>query len=236
MHTSNYICHDGELELHGYLAKPETAEKRPAVLVVHDWTGRNEFACKKAEELAKKGYVGFAVDMYGEGRMGETLDEKKALMGPLIEDRRLLRQRIQAGLDAVVRMAEVDANRIVVIGFCFGGLCALDLARTGAPIKGVVSFHGLLNKPDDIPNETIKAKLLVLHGYNDPMVPPEQVLDFCQEMSEQDVDWQVHCYGQTKHAFTNPQANNQDLGTIYSEVAAKRAWVALNDFLNELFD
>lgn len=235
MHTSNYIYHDNEQELHGYLALNEGKYKRPAVLVVHDWAGRNEFACKKAELLAEMGYVGFAVDMYGEGRLGESLDEKKGLMEPLINDRRLLRQRIQAGLDAVLTMSEVDNERIAVIGFCFGGLCALDLARHGSRIIGAVSFHGLLNKPDELENQAIQAKILVLHGYEDPMAPPEQVSDFCKEMTEQKVDWQLHWYGNTKHAFANPSAYNEELGTIYNPTAEKRSWQAMKNFLEEIF-
>ncbi|KTD21026.1 dienelactone hydrolase family protein [Legionella londiniensis] len=237
MHTSNYVYHHHDLELHGYLAfNDEISKPRPAILVFHDWTGRNEFACDKARALAEMGYIGFAVDMYGEARQGKTLEEKKGLMEPLINDRRLLRERVQAGLDAVKTMAEVDINRIAAIGFCFGGLCALDLARSGASIAGVVSFHGLLNKPDVLPKETIKAKVLVLHGYDDPMVPPGQVKEFCQEMTEAGVDWQVHMYGHTKHAFTNPKAHDEELGTVYDARQARRAWVAMSDFLKELFE
>lgn len=235
MHASNFIYHDNEQELHGYLALDEKNGKRPAVLVVHDWSGRNAFACKKAELLAEMGYVGFAVDMYGQARVGETLDEKKGLMEPLMNDRRLLRQRIQAGLDAVLAMSEVDHERIAVVGFCFGGLCALDLARYGAQVTGVVSFHGLLNKPDGLQNQAIQSKILVLHGYDDPMAPPEQVVTFCEEMTEHKVDWQLHCYGNTKHAFTNPSANDEELGTIYNPIAERRSWLAMSNFLEEIF-
>ena len=235
MHASNFIYHDNEQELHGYLALDEKKGKRPAVLVVHDWSGRNAFACKKAELLAEMGYVGFAVDMYGQARVGETLDEKKGLMEPLMNDRRLLRQRIQAGLDAVLTMSEVDHERVAVIGFCFGGLCALDLARHGASVAGVVSFHGLLNKPDELEHQAIQAKILVLHGYDDPMARPEQVASFCEEMTEYKVDWQLHGYGNTKHAFTNPSANDEELGTIYNPIAEKRSWLAMSNFLAEIF-
>lgn len=236
MHTSNYIYHDGELELHGFVAYDKTVNTpRPAVLVVHDWSGNNDFACHQAKELAKLGYVGFAVDMYGEGREGHTLDEKKALMEPLLNDRGLLLQRVQAGLDAVKTIAEVDVNQIAVIGFCFGGLCALDLVRSGADIVGAVSFHGLLNKPDNAFAKTIQAKVLVLHGYDDPMVPPEQVKDFCREMTEAKIDWQVYAYGHTKHAFTNPNAHNNELGTVYNAKAVARAWLSMQHFLKEIF-
>ncbi|KTD49707.1 dienelactone hydrolase [Legionella quinlivanii] len=237
MHSSNYLYHHGEQELHGFLAYDDSIDQpRPAVIIAHDWSGRNEFACHKAEMLAKElGYVGFALDMYGHGRIGYTTDEKIALMQPLAGDRRLLRDRIRAGFDAVIAMSEVDSARVAAIGFCFGGLCVLDLARSGAELAGVVSFHGLLDKPKHIPNQKIQAKVLALHGYDDPMVPPQQLNDFCQEMTEAKVDWQVHQYGLTKHAFTNPDAHDPDLGTIYNPIAAKRSMQAMKNFLQEIF-
>lgn len=237
MLTSNYIYHDGVQELHGFLACDDAFDTpRPAVIVVHDWTGRNEFACQKAQLLAQMGYVGFALDMYGQGRIGATTDEKKALMEPLANDRSMLRGRIRAAFDALITRPEVDNNRIAVIGFCFGGLCALDLARSGADIKGAVSFHGLLMKPDNLKSQQIKAKILVMHGYDDPMVRPAEVNMFCQEMTEAKADWQVHMYGHVQHGFTNPQAHDTNLGIIYNEVATQRSWFAMTNFLHEIFN
>lgn len=236
MHTSNYIYHDNKQELHGFLAYEDGVDTlRPAVIVAHDWTGRNEFACQKAQLLAEMGYIGFALDMYGHARMGVTIDEKKALMDPLANDRSKLRQRIVAALDALISIPNVDSNRIAVIGFCFGGLCALDLARSGADIKGAVSFHGLLNKPDNFESQKIKAKILVAHGYDDPMVKPDQVNTFCQEMTKANADWQMHMYGHVQHGFTNPQAHDNNLGIIYNQVAAERSWLAMTNFLQEIF-
>lgn len=235
MHTSNYLYHHGEQELHGFLAYDDSHDRpRPAVIVVHDWSGRNDFACEKAEMLAGMGYLGFALDMYGNGRIGASTHEKTGLMEPLINDRRLLRDRIQAAFDAVVAMSEVDNSRIAVIGFCFGGLCALDLARSGAEVRAVVSFHGLLNKPKLLSNKEIQAKILVLHGYDDPMVTPADVNDFCEEMTTAKVDWQVHIYGHTQHAFTNPHAHDTQLGTIYNAKAERRALAAMTNFLHEV--
>ncbi len=236
MHTSNYIYHHEDQALQGYLAyDDEINTVRPAVLVIHDWSGRNEFACQQAEMFVKFGYIGFAVDMYGQGRTGETTDEKQALMMPLANDRVLLRARICAALDAVAELTFVDRHRIAVMGFCFGGLCALDLARSGADIVGAVSFHGLLNKPQDLSNQLIKGKILALHGYNDPMVTPADVNTFCQEMTKAGADWQMHMYGNTQHAFTNPQAHDQTLGLIYNAEATRRSFRALTDFLDEVF-
>ncbi len=236
MHTSNFLYHAGEQECHGFLAYDDKNDQaRPAVLIAHDWSGRNDFACEKAEMMAKQGYVGFALDMYGNGRLGECTTEKQALMEPLKEDRLLLRTRIRAAFDALIGMPEVETGKVAAIGFCFGGLCVLDLARSGTDLKGVVSVHGLFDKPEDIPNESMHAKILALHGYEDPMANPEQVHRFCQEMEEAKVDWQLHLYGKTKHAFTNPKAHDTNLGLVYSARAERRALQAMQNFLQEIF-
>lgn len=236
MNASDYKYQHGTQEMHGYLAYDEKHNlPRPAVIVCHDWSGRNEFACQKAKQLAEMGYIGFALDMYGHAKTASKNEEKMALMNPLTSDRKFLRDRICSAFDVVASMPEVDNNRIAVIGFCFGGLCAFDLARSGADIKGAVSFHGLLGKPDNLANNTIKAKILALHGHDDPMANPEQVNAFAQEMTEANVDWQIHVYGHVQHAFTNPHAHDTDLGLIYNEVAARRSWVAMSNFLAEIF-
>lgn len=236
MHTALHIYHQGEQELHGFIAYDELCDKpKPAVLIAHDWTGRSEQMCDKARLLADMGYVGFALDAYGKAALGSNIEEKKALMTPLITDRQLLRARIQAAFATVASLPQVDKNNIVMIGFCFGGLCALDLARSGADVKGVVSVHGLLNKPDIECAQRIRAKVLVLHGYQDPMVPPAQVHAFCDEMSSAQADWQMHLYGNVQHAFTNPEAHDSALGLVFNEQAAQRAWQAMTYFLQETF-
>lgn len=236
MFTSNHNYYHEDQNLDGYLAYEGNIDTpRPAVLVMHDWSGRNEFACQKAEMLAKLGYLGFAVDMYGEGRIGDTVEEKQALMMPLANDRGLLRARVLAAFDTVVGMDAVDNQRIAVMGFCFGGLCALDLARSGADLVGAISFHGLLNKPHDLPSSTIKAKILALHGYDDPMVTPADVNTFCQEMTESGADWQMHMYGHTQHGFTNPLAHDKKSGIIYNSLAASRSLQLMTAFLKEVF-
>jgi dienelactone hydrolase len=236
MHTAEVIYRHDDLPLHGFIAHEEGASqiKRPAVLIVHDWSGRNESACEKAKQFATLGYIGFAVDMYGRGRIGVSNDEKMALMTPLVNDRKLLAARIRAAFETVQNRPEVDATRIAVLGFCFGGMCALDLARSGVSLKAAVSCHGLLAKPDKLDGKPIQAKILALHGYADPMVDPEQLLAFCQEMEAAKVDWQVHCYGQVQHAFTNPNAHDEELGLVYNPLAATRAWLAIEGFLEEV--
>ena len=227
---------DADTVLEGYLAWDETAGKPlPVVMVAPDWTGRRDFALKAAERLAGQGYAGFALDMYGKGVFGKDGDNEgnAALMGPFASDRRLLRRRMMAALAAVRQQAEIDPARVAAMGFCFGGMCVLELARAGADVKGVVSIHGIF-APGNVPNEKIRARVLCLHGHDDPMVPPEQVLALEQELSAAGVDWQVHVYGKTLHAFTNPAANNPDFGTLYSPVAESRAYRSLWNFLSEV--
>jgi len=151
-----------QTELHGHLYyTQQNSQKAAAVIVVHDWSGCNEFAKQQAQKLAAHGYVGFAIDMYGEGSTAESLEEKKALMQPLLSDRALLQQRIQAAVQTLKEQPGVDSQHIAAIGFCFGGLCVLDLARTTHDIQGVASFHGLLGAPDNKPQTVINSKVLV---------------------------------------------------------------------------
>ena len=236
MHHAKHIYHHNEHELHGYLAYSEQDEQpKPAVLIAHDWSGQTEFFQQKAQIIAELGYVGFAIDMYGLGETATTNSAKQALIQPLVQDRLLLRTRIQAAFDAVCAIPEVNNKKIAILGYCFGGLCALDLARSGAKLSGAISVHGLLNPPTDLPKQTIDAKILALHGFDDPMVPPEQLTAFCQEMTEAKVDWQVHAFGLIKHAFTNPHAHDAKLGLMYSAAAAQRSTLLINNFLEELF-
>ena len=232
--TVGYV--DGDVALEAFFAYDDALSGcRPAVLVNHAWAGRDAFVANKAEQLAKLGYVGFAIDMYGKGVLGTSPEENGKLMQPFMADRALLQRRILAALAAVKLLPWVDDKKIAAIGFCFGGLCALDLARTGVDISGVVSFHGLLMQPDNIKNQPIKAKVLALHGHDDPMVPVEQVIAFEQEMTEAGADWQLHTYGHTLHAFTNPVANDRAFGTVYQADADRRSWQAMQNFLTEIF-
>ncbi|MEI6707966.1 MAG: dienelactone hydrolase family protein [Methylococcales bacterium] len=235
--VSNTISYmDGDVVLEAFFAFDDAiSARKPAVLISHAWAGRDEFANDKAKKLAELGYVGFALDMYGKGILGTTPEENSKLMQPFMHDRALLQQRIKAALLAVKLLPWVDDSKIAAIGFCFGGLCVLDLARTGVDIKGVVSFHGLLNAADNIHSIPIKAKVLALHGYDDPMALPAQLTEFQNEMTKAGADWQVHSYGQTMHAFTNPVANDPNFGTVYKFEADKRSWLTMQNFLTEIF-
>jgi len=227
--------HDGTA-LEAYVAYEESSAAKPLVLIAHDWSGRREFACEAARRIAEMGYIGFALDMYGKGVFGSDgdADGNAALMNPLASDRIRLRKRIAAALAAGRNLTQVDEQKVAAMGYCFGGMCVLELARSGADVLGVVSIHGILAAAD-VANEAISAKVLCLHGHDDPMVPPEAVLAFETEMNDAGVDWQLHAYGQTVHAFTNPAANNPDFGTVYSPVAQQRSYQALANFLEEIF-
>lgn len=226
--------HNGT-RLVGFLAWDDSLPKPlPAVLVSHAWVGRDDFACGKAQALARLGYAGFALDMYGDARTGSGPEENSRLMSPFMKNRGLVLERQQAALSAVREQPEVDPARVAAIGFCFGGLCVLDLARSGADLRGTVSFHGLLAPPDGEPGNPVKSKVLVLHGYDDPMAPPEQVLALQRELTAAGADWQVHLYGGTLHAFTNPRANDPAFGTVYQQSADRRSWQSMQNFLAEV--
>lgn len=206
----------------------------PGVMISHAWGGCGEFERNKARALAERGYGGFALDLYGKGVRGRSRDENAKLMEPLVKDRAKLQARMHASLDAFRSQPEVDSDRIAAMGFCFGGLCVLDLARTGADLRGAISFHGLFIAPDNVKKPDIRARILALHGNDDPMVPPEQVNALEKELTEAGADWQIHVYGNAMHSFTNPQANDPDFGTVYNENADRRSWQSLLNFLDEV--
>jgi len=235
MATERIPYREGDDEFEAFVAYDDTKSgKLPAVLISHAWAGQGAFEEEKAQLLADLGYVGIALDNYGVGKRGSTKEENAALMQPLVEDRELLRRRMLAGLELARGLERVDAERIGAMGFCFGGLCTLDLARSGAPLRGVVSFHGIL-LPSGLAPEAISSKVLVLHGHDDPMVPPDQVAAFMAEMDDAGADWQVHQYGRTMHAFTNPEANDPDFGTVYDPNAERRSLESMRDFFDEVF-
>lgn len=233
--------HDG-VALGGELAWDDTwTDPRPGVLVVHDANKSDEgFEAERAVTLASMGYAGFVVDVYGKGIHGSG-EDAFTLMSPFQEDRPLLLQRLLAAVRAASAQAEVNADRLAAIGYCFGGQCVLDLARGNAPLCGVASFHGTLACPDPArwpaPPEPIQSKVLALHGWDDPFVPSDpNVVAFAKEMTDRGADWQFVSYGNTKHSFTNPGINLPEMGAVYDGKSAHRSWQALDVFLREIFE
>lgn len=211
--------------------------KRPAVLVFPEAFGLSEHAKEKAQRLAELGYVTLANDLFGEGKIVDSLDEAMAFVGPLLQDPLKLRAYAQAGLQALLARPEVDASKIASIGYCMGGTVSLELARGGADIKGVAGFHSGLGtaRPEDA--KDIKGKVLVCIGADDPMIGPEARQKFVEEMTEGKVDWQMHLYGGVVHSFTNKEADSRGMPDMirYSASADARSWEALVDFLEEIF-
>lgn len=232
--------HDGQA-LEGEFAWDDAwTEPKPVVIVIHDAMKNNQgFEEERAVVLASMGYAGFAIDLYGKGVHGETGEEAYELMTPFKNDRLFLQQRLLAGLRTAAAQPEADGERMAAIGYCFGGLCALDLARMNAPVLGVASFHGDLSAPEwpdgQAPSEPIAPRVLAMHGWDDPYAPPSVLEPFGRELTERGADWQLHAYGNTVHSFTNIRYNLPEQGTAYSEQAERRSWQALTNFLAELF-
>jgi len=229
--------HDGDVVLEGMLAWDDAMDgPRPGVLVSHAWGGRSDFEDGKANVLAEFGYAAFALDLYGKGVRGAGPEENAALMQPFLDDRVMLQRRLLVSLDTMRQQDPVDAGKVAAIGFCFGGLCVLDIARTGADLDGVVSFHGLFAPAGNTEGNTIRAKVLALHGWDDPMATPENVLALSEELTAMGADWQLHAYGNTMHAFTNPAANDRQMGTVYDATADRRSSRSMQNFLEEIFN
>lgn len=232
MRTVEYQ-HDGKT-FEGLLAASGPG-KKPAVIISHAWAGRSPVENDYARRIAELGYQGFALDLYGKGVLGKSTAECQALMQPLAGNRPYLQARLLNAVDVVKKLPEVDASKIVVMGFCFGGLCALDVARAGGDVKGVASFHGLFGAPGNTKGNKIAARVIAFHGWDDPMVKPDDVTAFGKEMTGAGADWQIHAYGGVMHAFTNPNANDPGFGTVYNKHAADRAWNSFKYFLEECF-
>lgn len=227
---------DGETLFEGQLAlNGDTTTRRPCVLVAHAWNGPSEPFFRIAEDLSQKGYLGFAIDVYGKGVRGKVDGDNSHLMNPLINNRALLRQRLLAAFQAAQNHPLVIKDKIAILGYCFGGLCALDLARANpSGLQGAISVHGLLEPPHLDSSPQIKSSVLVLHGWEDPLVPPPSVFAFTQEMTLAGADWQLHAYGHAQHAFTFVGADIPELGIKYNKKAHRRADRAIADFLKEI--
>lgn len=231
---------DGKIFCGEFVFDASKSQKRPGILVVHTWKGRDHFTREKSEELAKLGYIAFAADLYGEGVEASSNEEASELMTPLFKDRRLLRKRITESYKALTGHPLVVKEKTGAIGFCFGGLACIELLRSGEPLSAIATFHAVIGdtlhgmKAKLEPNaEKLKAAMLLLHGHEDPLVTAKDLSSFEDELTKAKVDWQFNIYGHTVHAFTNPQANDEALR--YSEKASQRAWLAMKNFFEEHF-
>ena len=224
---------EGDRSFDAFVARPEVGGARPAILVCHAWGGRDAFAEDRARRLAELGYVGAAIDLYGIGRRGTDEQSSGALMQELLDDPALLRRRLAAAYEAVRALDGVDRERMGAIGFCFGGLCAILCARMGLSLRGVVSFHGLLKIGAPIEAD-VRARILVLHGADDPMVPPADIGAFAAEMKRAGAEWQLHAYPGVVHAFTNPKADDPGFGTVYDADADRRSWDEMTRFFESV--
>ena len=238
MQTEFLDYSDGDETFEAFVACGESSEvKRPCVIVCHAWAGQTDLERQRAMVLAELGYVGFALDVYGKGLRGDPLGENSHLMQPLLDDRALLLRRLQAAVKAASLHRWVDRNRIAAIGYCFGGLCVLDIARSGdSVVKAVACFHGIFHPPGLQEQGLITSKVLILHVYDDPLATPAQMVSVADELTRAKADWQIHAYGNTVHAFTNKGANMPDRGVVYNEASDRRSWSAAKAFLSEVLD
>ena len=221
-------------ELEGVLVARRDSARRPGVIIFPTVMGVSELELGFARQLVHLGYTGFVADLFGKTFRGAPRDVMTGEMKRLRGDRASLRARLLAVLESARAQDAIEADRIVAIGYCFGGSCALDLARSGADIAGVASFHGLLD-PSGLPPQPIKAKVLAFHGWDDPLAPPEDVVALGHELTAAGADWQLHAYGHVAHGFTNSGAAGTVPGVVYNELAAERSWTALINFLEEIF-
>lgn len=227
---------DGDTTLEGFLAY-DTAQagKRPGILVVHQWMGLSDYEKKRCEMLAKLGYVAFAADVYGKGIRPKSVAEAGAQAGNYKADRKLLRQRVNAGLACLRQQRLVDAPRVGAIGYCFGGTAVIELARSGADVRGVVSFHGGLDSPTPSDGKNIKCRVLALHGADDPFESAADLSAFEAEMRAGGVDWELVKYGGAVHSFTDWNADGSLKGAQHNERADRRSWAAMREFFDDLF-
>lgn len=227
---------DGAVNLKGYLADSQQAGRRPGVVVFPEAFGISEHAMERARRLAALGYVALAADPYGDGKQASDLPGAIEMMTAVRADTDRWRARAKAALDALCAEPGVDATKVAAIGYCFGGSTALELARSGAPLSAVVSFHGGLEAPRPDDAKQIRAKVLVCHGADDPLVPPEQVAAFEAQMRSTKVDWQLTSYGGVAHSFTNPDAGKVGNPALaYDATADRRSWAAMLGLFEEVF-
>lgn len=227
---------DGKTALEGYLAYDDTIKSpRPVVMIVHQWKGLGDYEKSRAQQIAEKGYVAFAIDIYGKGVRATNSDEAGKLAGIYKNNRTLYRQREKVALDFISKDKRVDTKRVIAIGYCFGGMGVLEMGRAGFPLAGIVTFHGDLSNPNPSDAKNIKGKVAVFHGAIDPFVDRKQVDGFLDEMNTAKVDFQFSEYSGAVHAFTDKSSGNDiKAGVAYNAEADRRSWQAFTDFLNEV--
>lgn len=227
---------EGNTVLEGYVVYDDAKKgKLPGVVVIHNWMGLSDETKSKANQLAELGYVAFAADIYGKGVKPKDKKEAGALAGKFKGDRKLLRVRAMAAYDTLKKHSRVDGNNLSASGYCFGGTTAIEMALTGAPLRGVVSFHGGLQFPNMEDTKNIKSKVLILHGAIDPNVPPAEVSAFTTAMDNAKTDYQLIAYSGAVHSFTEKAAGNDNSkGAAYNEAADKRSWIAMKSFFSEV--
>lgn len=234
MKTETIEYKEGSTTCEGFAAYDEKS-KKPGVVIFPEWNGVSDHTMKRAQMLCELGYSAFVADVYGKGVRPTTMDACAAEAGKYYGNRGLLRARAKAALDALRKLPGTDASKLLGIGYCFGGLTVLELARDGADMRGVVSFHGSLNTPNPSDAKNIKAKVLALHGADDPVVPPAEVAAFEQEMRDAKVDWQLVSYGNAVHSFTNFTMPEGIPGPAsYNKKVDQRSWLAMQDFFKEV--
>jgi dienelactone hydrolase len=227
--------------LKGYLAYDNTLKgKRPAVIVVHEWWGVTDYPKKRAEMLASLGYVAFAVDMYGDGKVADNPGDAQKLAGESMKDLSLLKAKFVAAIELLKRNEHVDSTRIAAIGYCYGGGVVLNMARTGVDLKGVVSFHGSLATTTPAKKGNVKAKILVCNGGADKSISENDIKNFKQEMTAADADFKFISYKGALHAFTNPAATELgkkfNMPIAYNESGDKKSWKEMRRFLKAIFN
>lgn len=237
LHASDVDYTLDDTVLQGYIAYDDSfTGKRPGVLVIHEWTGLGPYVKTRCEQLAKLGYVAFGADIYGKGVRPANHEEAAKVSGSYAKDRPLMRARIMAGLEQLKGNPRVDVKRIAAIGYCFGGMAVLELARSGADVSGVVGFHGVLGNPDPDNAKDIRTKVLVQQGADDSYAAAAQLEAFIDEMRASGADWRLVLYGGTVHSFTVPAAGDDpSSGAAYNKLSDERSWRAMLDFFDEIF-